>query len=89
MEIGFEACGACVLRSAEMNRRGVQGCRGTREEIIGWFREAESKTGWLAKWSKAPKAMTIIPVRHWPPLGDPIPWIVDESIRRAEAKQAE
>ncbi len=78
-----------MLRIAEMNLCGVQGCKDTREEIIGWFREAEAKTGWLSKWSKAPKAMTIIPVRHWPPLGDPIPWIVDEAIRRAEVKQAE
>ena len=40
-EIGFEACEACLLRLVEMNRRGVQGCKVTRAEIIGWFREAE------------------------------------------------
>lgn len=84
-EIGFEACSPCIIRAAEMNRRGAQGCRDTREEIIEWFREAERKAGWLAKWSKAPKAATIIPVRYW---SDPIPWLVDESIRRAEAKSS-
>ena len=87
-EIGFEDCSRCLLRADEMNRRGVQGCKDTRVEIIGWFREAEKQAGWLAKWSKAPQAMRIIPARHWPPLGDPIPWIVDEAIRRAEAKLA-
>ena len=86
--IGFEACAACILKMGEMNRRGVQGCRDTRDQIIDWFREAEKAKSWLSKWSAAPKAMLIIPIRHWPPLGDPIPWIVDEAIRRAEAKQA-
>ena len=50
-EIGFEACAACLLRLDEMNRRGVQGCKDTRAEIIGWFREAEKQAGWVAKCS--------------------------------------
>ena len=37
----------CAARIHEMNRRGVQGCVETREEILGWLQEAydESSIG--------------------------------------------
>ena len=59
--------------AAPIVRTRGQGRRSRRRQI-----------GFLSEWSKATKAMATVPIRHWPPLGDPIPWLVDESNRRAE-----
>ena len=79
--------GGCGDWIGRMNRWSVAGCREpqNRAAIIQRLREAKKLTSWAAQLKAATKAVAIIPPEHW---HDPIPWIVDESIRRAEAKSA-
>ena len=84
-EMGFaisDVC-PCQARIASMNTWGVAGCRENRETIVGWFREASEKTGWVKKLLAAPRAAMKIPARHWI---DVPGWLTDEAIRRAEGK---
>src|SRR4029077_3583863 len=64
-QIGFAACPPCMSRMYQMNRMGVQGCKDAREELLAQLRVVEAAMGWLAKWSQAPRAAMIIPMRHW------------------------
>ena len=78
--------GGCGDWIGRMNRWGMA-CREpqNRAAIIQRLREAKKLTSWAAQLKAATKAVAIIPPEHW---SDPIPWIVDEAIRRAEARSA-
>jgi hypothetical protein len=82
--IGFDSWHGCKCekRARLMDKWRAAGCRRRRAEIVAWLRETATRTSWTAKLLKAPKAATIIPAIHWV---DPIPWLVDEAIRRSEA----
>jgi hypothetical protein len=76
-----EGCN-CDLHIDQMNRWGVEGCREHREEILGWLREGAKNYGWLEKLQAGINAKRLgLPLT--------IEDLLDESIRRAEAKQAE
>jgi predicted Fe-S protein YdhL (DUF1289 family) len=47
--LGIQATSTCqcATRMAEMNTRGVEGCRRTREEILVWMRESYDEAGVL------------------------------------------
>ncbi len=59
----------CTDKAHAMNLWGVDGCREHRAEIIGWLQSAARERGWAAQ------------VAAMAGSG----WLVDESIRRAEA----
>jgi len=82
-EIGFQEIPACECnkKQKQMDRWGVAGCLKNRAEIVRWLRAAASLTNFYAKIMATPKAMAVIPPAHWL---DPISWLVDESIRRAD-----
>jgi hypothetical protein len=75
---GWRGCG-CAGKVRQMNAWGVVGCRKHRDQIVGWLREASRQAGWRTKLAAATKAASIVPPEHWL---DPIPWLVDEAIRR-------
>lgn len=68
-----------------MDRLGPAGCREQRNKIIGWLRAASKLATWSQTLTAATKGIGIIPANHW---SDPLPWIVDEAIRRADEKQS-
>ena len=72
----------CDERAAEMNAWGPDGCREHREEIIGWLKESAGKLS-IAQQAKA--FVMLAAETRWNPL-DPFGSIVDEAIRRAEAR---
>ena len=76
------SCG-CAAKEAEMNRRGVQGCRDTRAEIVGWITDAYRATSW----SDILHAGSTLMGEPWFSTLDPFGSIVDEAIRRAELLQ--
>lgn len=75
----------CGKKMAEMNRRGVEGCRATKDEIAGWLREGQDKWGWASKVKAAALAVTtgIAFKVNW---ADPFPDLVEEACKRAEGK---
>jgi hypothetical protein len=71
-----------------MDQWGVAGCRGEHhQEIVDRFREIASKYDWATKLKAAALAVKTGLAWKINPL-DPAPGIVDESIRRAEEKEA-
>lgn len=73
----------CAARAARMDGWGVDGCRQRRDEIVGWLREGYAAAGWLDRLRAAGKALAR--GINW---SDPLGWLVDEAIRRAEAQSA-
>lgn len=80
-ELGLHATEKCncATRAGEMDKWGVLGCRERREEIVAWLAAEYDATSWpqvaAAGWRSL--AAGLVPT---------IPAIVDEAIRRAEAK---
>ena len=72
----------CRKRMREMNAWGVAGCREHRAEIITWLKEAAAERGWGAKFDAA----LALCKQPWWTAFDRYGSIVDEAIRRAEAK---
>lgn len=72
----------CNARAAQMNQWGTIGCRENRDEIIGWLKDQQQKASWSLTVTAACKALGCT----WFSILDPIGSIVDEAIRRAEAK---
>lgn len=70
----------CDARAAKMDRNGIQWCRDNRDTILGWLAEGYDHAGWLEKLKAGALAVT-----HGLPLT--LEGILDEAIRRAEAKQ--
>jgi hypothetical protein len=75
-----ESC-QCKTRMAEMNCRGVQGCIDTRDEILGWLREAYDESSLSERAIAGMKAVA---------LGLPLTLagLLDLAIARAEEKEA-
>lgn len=83
-EAGFEAGNCtCNSRAAQMDAWGPAACRERRDEIVGWMKEAYRRLGWLARLGGAFKALRNGLVFD---VSDPVGGLVDEAIRRAEAK---
>lgn len=76
----------CAARAAEMNVWGIAGCREHREEIVGWLREAYAHTTWIDRMRAAGNAV-LLGLAFKLDWNDPIPGILDEAIRRTEAKE--
>lgn len=79
--IDDENCSTCSLRAGQMNAWGVEGCREHRSEIIAWIEQAAKDRSWLATIAAGVNA-----ARHGLPLT--IAGLVEEAIRRSEAKSA-
>ena len=81
-ELGLEAkssCG-CAKKAAQMDAWGIVGCRAHRAEIIEWLREGYEHATWLETIRAGWRGMfTINPL-------DPFNSLLDEAIRRTEAK---
>ena len=86
-ELGLvgKGCGSCNDRAWLMNVWGAQGCREHRDEILGWLREQQAKLGWLETLAAGARLATVSLVHQVGPAGV-ASWLVDELIRRAEAK---
>jgi hypothetical protein len=79
----------CNRRAEEMDRLGVEGCRAGREEILGWLRHQQAARSWADKIAHAFTAGTAL-VRgrtSWLRLDDVAGSLLDEALRRAEAKE--
>ncbi len=84
---GYEAVGCgCVIRAAEMDRWGVDGCRLRRAEIAGWLAEQRALRGWVDLLPGLWRMVKSGAIRWLNPL-DPLGSLVDEAISRAEAKE--
>jgi hypothetical protein len=84
-----KGCGlSCDGWAAKMNAWGVEGCREHRQEIVDRLRAKRAEAGLLA--NVAAMGMSVVTgVAFEIDLADPCGWLVDEAIRRAEAKQGE
>lgn len=80
-----EKC-SCRRRMLDMDNWGIDGCKANRETIVGWLREGQDDWGWSAKIKAAALAFTtgLAFVLDW---SDPFPSLIDEAIRRAEARK--
>jgi hypothetical protein len=76
---------SCAARVRRMDEWGVAGCKANRAEIVGWLREERARVGW---WQKARAAVLGVAggAMAWLDPRDPLGSLVDEAIRRAEAK---
>ncbi len=87
--LGIQPGGSCDCNSKanKMDEWGVAGCRDNRETIIGWMREGQGRWGWKDKLAASAKAVfTGLAFQlDW---SDPFPSLIDEAIRRADAKHS-
>lgn len=74
-----DACGCEYLRD-EMNRLGVDGCRGQFDNLSERLRQTIKKTGW-GQWFKV-AASSVAQLDFYNP-ADPAPGLIREAIRRA------
>lgn len=83
----IKGCGlSCDGWASKMDRWGVEGCREHRDEIVARLRSKRADAGLLA--NVAAMGMSVLTgVAFQIDLSDPCGWLVDEAIRRAEAKQ--
>lgn len=89
-ELGFKGLPGCDCdaKAGQMNLWGAAGCRARQGEITDWMRQAAARLGW-AEWFKAAARAV---VRGWAlrlDPRDPAPALVEEAIRRAEAREAQ
>lgn len=84
-QLGVPACQACHETAAQMDAWGVAGCKAHRGEIVAGLRERAEKISWWQK-RKAEVNAVISGLAFRVNWLDPFPSLVDESIRRAEAK---
>lgn len=86
-KLGIVTMDSCPCRKMQrqMDAWGPTGCRAHRAEILIHLREQFRKATWKTKLAAATKAIRIgLPINPLDPLG----WLVDESIRRAELPTA-
>lgn len=76
----------CNERARQMDVWGVAGCREHREQILAWLRQEKVKLGWLARLNAAVGAVRTGLAFHLDPR-DVAGSLLDEAIRRAEAKE--
>ena len=89
-ELGMkkEGCGACNDMVVDMNIWGPEGCRQNREKIIERLRVAYSQSSWtdcIKAAANATRTGAAFKVNPLHPVESLLAWLVDESIRRAEA----
>lgn len=86
----IKACRKCEQVSAWMDRVGPALCRRFRGAIVSYLKKREKELGWGQRLSAAYKLLAkgLFVERWFNPL-DPIGSIVDEAIKRAEAKEVE
>lgn len=70
-----------------MDSWAVQGCRENLGTIVDWMREVAAETSWLQRSVAAGRAV-LSGLAFRLDMADPMPSLVREAIRRAEAKQA-
>lgn len=75
----------CLRRMNLMDKWGVTRCKAHREKIIEWLRKEQKKRSWGETLKAASLAVTSGLAFKLNPL-DPAPGLLDEAIRRAEAK---
>ena len=75
----------CLAKARQMDAWGVAGCRENFNTIIGWMRDGQGRWGWGEKFKAAAlAAATGLAFKiNW---ADPFPGLIEEAIRRAEAK---
>jgi hypothetical protein len=79
-----EMCLSCGEHAAQMNAWGIDGCRANRDVIIGWLKESAAKLTKQQQVAIYLKAKQLgIPLK----LRDRYGSLVDEAIRRAEARE--
>lgn len=84
--LGFKApCGSCSDKAAVMDAWGVKGCRENLHILVDWLKREQVKLGWLQTIKAGTKALTNGLVFALNPI-DPVPGLIEEAIRRAEAK---
>jgi hypothetical protein len=85
-ELGVTGCKmGCNGRAAQMDRWGIAGCRENRETICGWITEQKNAASLLTQATVVANLIRTGLVLRIHSVGD----LVDEAIRRAEAKQCE
>lgn len=78
-------CIGCQGKAAQMNRWGIAGCKEQRETIRQWMLDGMKSADW---WTTTKAAVNAVRLGLMVDPLDPAGWLVDEAIRRAEAKQA-
>lgn len=82
----MKGCGlSCSGWAAKMDANGPAWCREHRQEIVDRLREKRADAGLLAN-IKAAGMAVMTGTAFEIGLTDPCAWLVDEAIRRAEAK---
>lgn len=76
----------CKAKARKMDEWGVEGCRKNMETIVGWMREGVGRWGWADRLKAAAAAVMDGTAFKLNPL-DPFPGLIEEAIRRAEAKE--
>lgn len=82
--VGEDSCG-CAVKAKQMDIWEVDGCKERRGEIIDWLRESASTKGWAEKIAAGVKLLG----QSWFNPLDSYGSIVDEAIKRAEARSLE
>lgn len=80
-----DGCWGCGSLASQMDRWGAEGCRENRDQILGWLRQQQAKLGWAATVKAAVLAAATGLAFKLDP-SDPAPGLLDEAIRRAEAR---
>lgn len=83
---GASGCG-CNNKAALMDSWGISGCQERREDILTWLRGQYKKRSWLETLKAGINTITTGLLFSIDPL-DPAPGILEEALRRAEAKLA-
>jgi hypothetical protein len=84
---GAQGCG-CDQYAEQMDRWGVEGCREHRAEIVARLEAARGQLGWTEHLIATAHALKqVVAGGFVPSTTDPCGSLVDEAIRRAQAKQ--
>lgn len=78
-------CG-CEAMARRMDDWGPQGCRANRQEIVAFLRKKQRRMSWGERLTLAAQSFATGLILHVNPL-DTVNSILDEAIRRAEAKE--
>lgn len=84
MGIQPKASCSCTKRAIQMDQWGVDGCRKNLEQILEWVRDEWVKLEWMERVKLGYRAV----LKGLGISADPIRSVVEEAIRRAEAKRS-
>jgi hypothetical protein len=84
-EVGLKPTAKCKCpqRAQLMDRWGVQGCQVARPTIVGWLKEGFDEVSWREALAAG---VRLIRQAEWFRPWDPFGSLIDEAIRRAEAR---